>query len=583
MILRTTAAIITAALLLSGCVDYLPQAPVPESIAPPTAPENTQTAVTITGRNFFPGVKVSYTDKSHSILDTSFSARLGDTQLIEVTYVDSGTLTATVPATLSPGIYDLVVSDPTDRIGKLDDAFTVTSTTVCPRDVDLDGFVDAACPNGDDCNDSDINIHPGADDSDCDNVDDDCDTNTDGDYVPTPTNCGTGVCAATGQLECQSGSEVDTCTAGSPTEDPETTCDDNLDNDCDGSTDLGDSDCTPTCTDNDTDGYGSPGDPSCPNGSAEDCDDDPLGCGNACYPGNPQPDGCDGYDNDCDTFIDEDSDMTFSYRNKITILDSQVEGTANYADFPVLVSLIDDNLKHVDNAGHVANPDGWDIILRADSAAVCNEPAPCDLDHEIESYDPVTGTLVSWVRVPILFWDAPTEIYIHYGNDCITAAQERPASVWVGNYAGVWHMKEEVAGTGTLDAYEDSTSYGNHGDDQISATGQTGKIGAGQEFDGVDDFIDCGADSSLDITQEITMSAWIYMTEVPRNNEWYMLHWKGESYSTYISSLNNPLTTLGMYFVIDGRRFDIWDWPDIDIFPNEWTHIAVTFDGAPLP
>ena len=38
---------------------------------------------------------------------------------------------------------------------------------------------------------------------------------------------------------------------------------------------------------------------------------DPLACGDGCFPGNPAPDTCDTYDNDCDTTIDEDPEFTW--------------------------------------------------------------------------------------------------------------------------------------------------------------------------------------------------------------------------------------------------------------------------------
>jgi hypothetical protein len=47
-------------------------------------------------------------------------------------------------------------------------------------------------------------------------------------------------------------------------------------------------------------------DATCPGG--DDCDDDPASCGAACYPGNPAPDGCNGYDQDCDGQTDEEGD-----------------------------------------------------------------------------------------------------------------------------------------------------------------------------------------------------------------------------------------------------------------------------------
>ena len=42
-----------------------------------------------------------------------------------------------------------------------------------------------------------------------------------------------------------------------------------------------------------------------------DCDDDPLACGNGCFPGNAAPDLCDGQDQDCDTQVDEDPDVVW--------------------------------------------------------------------------------------------------------------------------------------------------------------------------------------------------------------------------------------------------------------------------------
>ena len=57
---------------------------------------------------------------------------------------------------------------------------------------------------------------PTGDDSDCDGVDDNCDGSADENYVVTATACGVGACSAAGQMECQSGSEVDTCADGQP-------------------------------------------------------------------------------------------------------------------------------------------------------------------------------------------------------------------------------------------------------------------------------------------------------------------------------------------------------------------------------
>jgi hypothetical protein len=74
----------------------------------------------------------------------------------------------------------------------------------------------------------------------CDGLDNDCDGQIDEDLGTTT--CGIGVCERT--INTCIGGEVQTCTPRSPTEFPEITCNDILDNDCDTFTDMSDTDCS---------------------------------------------------------------------------------------------------------------------------------------------------------------------------------------------------------------------------------------------------------------------------------------------------------------------------------------------------
>jgi len=144
----------------------------------------------------------------------------------------------------------------------------------------------------------------GVPDNNCDGVDDDCNGTADDGYVPTQSSCGIGVCSASGQIQCQNGTLVDTCTPGSPTENPEATCDDSLDNDCDGFTDAADTDCGSMSCSSYNDKATCVNDPLCvwsgspKNGS---CQDAPV-----CVPtASTEVGQCgDGIDNDCDGVTD---------------------------------------------------------------------------------------------------------------------------------------------------------------------------------------------------------------------------------------------------------------------------------------
>jgi len=102
-------------------------------------------------------------------------------------------------------------------------------------DNDGDGYFPVVCL-GDDCNDDDPTIHPGAAES-CDGVDNNCSGNIDED-VTIPGSCvsGVGACQTTGSYTCVAGEAV--CNAVPAT--PSTETCDLIDNDCDGAVDEDD-------------------------------------------------------------------------------------------------------------------------------------------------------------------------------------------------------------------------------------------------------------------------------------------------------------------------------------------------------
>ena len=141
----------------------------------------------------------------------------------------------------------------------------------------------------------------------------------------------------------------------------------------------------------------------------------------------------------------------------------------------------------------------------------------------------------------------------------------------------VAYWKLDVGSGNTV--YDSSTS-GNDGTFEGDPQWVAGYYGAALAFDGTDDNIDCGNDPSLNITDEITLSAWINMAQRPVADGWYTIQWKEGAYSMYLYGTGNTVTTLAADFWLSTGRADIWNGPDIDIPTNDWTHIAVTFNGT---
>lgn len=74
---------------------------------------------------------------------------------------------------------------------------------------------------------------------------------------------------------------------------------------------------------------------------------------------------------------------------------------------------------------------------------------------------------------------------------------------------GLWHFDGDAL---------DSSGNDNDGDVYGATAGVPGKFGNALSFDGVNDYVDCGNDASLDITTAITIEAWVYPKSAGLNN-----------------------------------------------------------------
>jgi len=184
----------------------------------------------------------------------------------------------------------------------------------------------------------------------------------------------------------------------------------------------------------------------------------------------------------------------YGFRRAITIDHTQVPNT-DQANFPVLVSGTFASLATTANGGNVTNANGYDIILTSDAAGTTLLP------FEQEVYNPSTGAIVYWVKIPTVSHTSDTVFYLFYGNSSISTSQSNKNGVWDSNYVGVWHLPNGS----TLNA-NDSTSNANNGTIN-GATPTNGEIDGAASLNGSNQNITVNKQYGL--TSNLTFSAWV--------------------------------------------------------------------------
>ncbi|MFW9897456.1 MAG: DUF2341 domain-containing protein, partial [Candidatus Thorarchaeota archaeon] len=256
----------------------------------------------------------------------------------------------------------------------------------------------------------------------------------------------------------------------------------------------------------------------------------------------------------------------FDYYKEIIIDHSKVSGSTPLTDFPFLISIYDSDLHdNVQLSGNdIAFSDGitW-------------------LDHEIEvfehDYNGSHAKLVVWVRLPSISTITDTKIYLYYGNTTM-GPRENPTGVWDANYKGVWHASEDPTGT-----IYDSTSNNNDGTPQgsmSSADRVDGQIGGSLNFDGNDEFIDCGNPTSLQITGSITVEAW-FKADYFGNT--YLISKNGRSHErgwdVSFDDINLTHGYLIYRYALNGE-IHADDVGNITVPINQWHHVVGVFEAS---
>ncbi len=267
----------------------------------------------------------------------------------------------------------------------------------------------------------------------------------------------------------------------------------------------------------------------------------------------------------------------YGCRKEITIDASQVSGSSDLSNFPMLVSFTDADLATLANGGDVTNTNGYDI-------AFTEADGTTQLNHEILSYDQTNGTYLAFVSVTTISPSTDTDIWMYYGNSSVTMDPTTSAT-WDANYEAVLHLQE--SGSGSDGEFLDATANAHHGTGgglagAGSAAGTpgrtTGKFGFAQDFDDSttpQNHIRLDAVSDAAWTA-VTVQAWINADDTGDDRIFGKSWGTGSSDQTWLLRKNTAnIGTRMRTNTTNNGGFDPFAYST-----GTWYHAAITWDAS---
>jgi hypothetical protein len=146
----------------------------------------------------------------------------------------------------------------------------------------------------------------------------------------------------------------------------------------------------------------------------------------------------------------------------------------------------------------------------------------------------------------------------------------------VDDYVSYWRFDE---GYGTSIA-DENTVNSNNGTGKNFDTDEwvSGKFGNGINFDGINDYVDCGNDTSLNITDAITIEAWAKRPSGTGSNHIITKWYGGTLNRSWV--LETELFAITESADVYGESEGYWAWSNVSVDDNKWHHIVGTWESG---
>lgn len=280
-------------------------------------------------------------------------------------------------------------------------------------------------------------------------------------------------------------------------------------------------------------------------------------------------------------------DSAFTYCRKMTMTAGGTSGgvaTTTTSGFPLVATSTIADLKHADHGGKIqvlntASTTPVDVVIT--NGTDCNNDGGSLVDFFFEKHATTTGAFVLWAQAPDISSTTSKTLLMYYGNSSATDQSNEKGVFDAQGERGVWTLGHNGVATTTTPDFRDSTANRNDGTSVTmnSADLVDGQLDGALDFEGTNDRVVAPDSSSLDITGQVSISAWMKTDSVSsQTGDIINKGDDGVSANNYgISHINDEI-----WFVMytSGGSFCSLATTNADLVANRFYHVAIAYNDA---